>query len=188
MKREIAVTTVAKRLITAEEFARMPGSKHMELIRGEVRVTMPPGKEHGAVALAIGTLLHLWVKQGAGGEAGVEAGFILAHDPDVIRGPDVYYVSAGRIPSDDKSSAFWTIAPDLAVEVISPSETADDIREKIRDFLSAGTQLVWVVFPRTQEVVVHTPDGFARTYGADDVIEYPDLLPGFSCKVAELFS
>jgi len=182
------VATVAKRLITAEEFARMPGSEHMELIRGEVRVTRPPSKEHGAVALAIGTLLRLWTQQGARVKAGVEAGFILAHDPDVIRGPDAYYVSAERIPADDESRAFWTIAPDLAIEVISPSETADEIRDKVRDFLAAGTLQVWAIYPRTREVVVHTPDGLARTYGSEDVIEYPDILPGFSCKVSELFS
>src|SRR5437763_12936744 len=182
------MTSIAKRLITAEEFAHMPGSEHMELIRGEVRVSMPPSKEHGAVALAVGTLLRLWAKQGAGGEAGVEAGFVLAHDPDIVRGTDVYYVIANRIPSDNKSSAFWTIAPDLAVEVVSPSETADEIRDKVRDFLAAGTPLVWTVYPRTQEIIIHTPDGLARTYSAEDTIEYPEVLPGFSCKVAELFS
>jgi len=182
------MSSVAQRLITAEEFARMPGSEHQELVRGEVVETMPPGGRHGAIALAIGTLLRIWVKQGAGGQAGVEAGFILSHNPDVVRGPDVYYVSAGRIPPDGIPETFWTIAPDLAVEVISPSETADDVREKVRDYLAAGTRLVWTVHPRTREVVVYTGDGLARTYGEDDLIEYPDVLPGFSCKVSDLFS
>ncbi len=181
------MSSVAQRLLTVEEFAQLPGSEHWELVRGEVRKTMPPGKEHGAIALAVGTLLRLWARQGPGGQVGVELGFILAHNPETIRGPDVFYVSTDRIPSDDKTNAFWTVAPDLAVEVISPSETADEIREKVRDFLGAGTPLVWVVYPRTREVVVHTGDGLARTYGEDGVIEYPDVLPGFSCKVSELF-
>jgi Uma2 family endonuclease len=165
----------------------MSGSKHQELVRGEVVETMPPGKEHGRIALAIGKLLSLWVEQGAGGEAGVESGFILAHDPDTIRGPDVYYLSAPRILSDDKSVAFWTVAPDIAVEVISPGETANEVQEKINDYLAAGTQLVWTVYPPTRQVVAYTPDGLARTYSGDDVLEYPDVLPGFSCKVSDLF-
>jgi Uma2 family endonuclease len=182
------MSSVAQRLITVEEFLRLPDSEHLELVRGEVVKTMPPGKEHGRIALVIGKLLLLWVEQGAGGEAGVESGFTLAHDPDTVRAPDVYYMSAHRIQSDDRSAAFWTVAPDLAVEVISPGETVDEIRQKINDYLAAGTPLVWTVHPRTREVVAYTPDGLARTYSGDDVIEYPDVLPGFSCKVSELFA
>jgi Uma2 family endonuclease len=180
------MSSITQRLLTVEEFQLLPGSEHKELVRGEVIEVMPPSKEHGAVALAIGTLLRLWAKHG-GGQAGVEAGFLLTHDPDTVRGPDVYYVSASRVPSDDKSKAFWTIAPDLAVEVVSPSETADEVREKVRDFLTAGTPMVWTVYPRSREVVVHTADGLARTFADEDVIEFPEVLPGFSCKVAELF-
>jgi Uma2 family endonuclease len=181
------MSSLAQHLITAEEFARMPGSEHRELVRGEVIETMPPGKEHGVIALAIGTMLRLWAKQGVGGQAGVEAGFILARNPDLIRGPDVYYISADRIPADNDLGGFWTIAPDLAVEVVSPSETAVEVQQKVRDYLAAGTKLVWTVYPPTRVVVVHTGDGLARTYGEDALIEYPDVLPGFSCKVSELF-
>jgi len=149
---------------------------------------MPPGKDHGIIALKIGSLLLQWADRGTGGTAGVESGFILARDPATVRGPDAYYISPERLQSDDKSRAFWTVAPDLAVEVVSPSESASDIRAKVRDFLSAGTRLVWVVFPDTQEVVVHTPDGLARTYGENDMLEHPDVLSGFSCKVSELFT
>jgi len=165
----------------------LPGSEHKELVRGEVFESMPPSKEHGRIALAIGSLLRLWAKQGAGGQVGVESGFILSPDTSTVRAPDVHYVSDGRIGSDNESSAFWTIAPDLAVEVVSPSETAEEVREKVRDFLAAGTPLVWTVYPRTREVVVHTADGLARTYSADDILEHPNVLPDFSCKVVELF-
>ncbi len=84
--------------------------------------------------------------------------------------------------------AFWEIAPDLAVEVVSPAETAEEIREKVRDYLQAGTLLVWVIYPRAQEVVVHTPDGLARTLAVGDILSAPDVLPGFNCTVAELFA
>jgi Uma2 family endonuclease len=165
----------------------MPGNEHMELVRGEVIETMPPGGRHGEIAGAIVALLRTWIKQGIGGYVGVEAGFVLNQQTALVRAPDVSYVRIDRIPKDGVPEAFWAIAPDLAVEVISPSETADVIREKVRDFLTAGTPLVWAVYPRTQEVIVHTPDGLARTYSAEDTIEYPDVLTGFSCKVAELF-
>lgn len=182
------MSSVAQHLITAEEFSRLPGNERQELVRGEIVEMMRPSKEHGKIAAKTATLLQKWVEQGAGGEVGVEAGFILAHDPDTVRGPDVYYVSNDRLAADDKANAFWTVAPDLAVEVVSPSETADEVLEKISDYLAAGAPLVWVIYPRTRKVLVHTPGGMARTYGETDTIEHPDVLPGFSCKVADLFN
>ena len=91
------------------------------------------------------------------------------------------------MPDTGVPEAFWNLAPDLAVEVVSPSEKAGDVREKARDYLAAGTRLVWIVYPRTREVVVHTPDGLARAYGADATLEGFGILPGFSCDVADLF-
>jgi Uma2 family endonuclease len=84
--------------------------------------------------------------------------------------------------------AFGPCPQDLAVEIVSPSETADEVRAKVRDFLAAGTPLVWTIYPRTREVIVHTPDGLARTCSGEDVLADPDVLPGFSCSVAELFA
>jgi|SRR5687768_14157516 len=183
------MSSVAQRLLTAEEYWQSPlNTKHSELVRGEIVESIPPSKDHGTIALAIGTLLRLWMQRGAGGKAGVESGFILARESDTVRGPDVYYVSEARAQADDTSRAFWTVPPDLAVEVVSPDETAEEIRAKVRDFLVAGTPLVWVIYPRTGEVVVHTADGLARTYSENDVLEFPEVLPGFSCKVAELFA
>ena len=183
------MSSVAQRLITAQEYWESPAnSKHSELVRGEVVETMPPGAEHGEITIALGTLLRLWMKQGIGGYVGAEAGFILGRDPDVIRGPDIAYVRADRIPPGGRPKAFWNIAPDLAVEIVSPSETIGTVREKVRDFLEAGTPLVWTIYPDEREVVAHTPDGVARTYGGDDILEHSDVLPGFSCKVSELFS
>lgn len=183
------MSATAQRLLTAQEFWLLPTkSKWQELVRGEVIETMPPGGRHSEIAGALVALLGLWVKQGASGYAGARAGYVLSHDPDTVRGPDVSYVRVDRILPGGVPDAFWPIPPDLAVEIVSPSETANEVREKVRDFLAADTPLVWVVYPRTKEVVVHTADDLARTYSEDDMIEYPDVLPGFSCKVAELFA
>lgn len=183
------MATVIEHLVTAGEFERLPcNGKQQALVRGVIVETMPPGGEHGGIAVAAASLLRTWVKSGAGGFVGVESGFVLQRNPDTVRAPDVYYVRAERIPATGVPKGFWTIAPDVAVEVVSPSETADEVRDKVRDYLQAGTPLVWVVYARTQEVIVHTPDGVARTYGSDDVLEGIDVLPGFACTVAELFS
>ena len=183
------MSSVAQHLITAEEFWQLPqGDADRELVRGEVIEAMPPGGRHGGIAVALAILLRLWAQRTGGGYVGVEAGYVLGHDPDTVRGPDVSYVRADRIPPSGVPDGFWELAPDLAVEIVSPNETADEVRSKVRDFLAAGTPLVWTIYPRTSEVVAHTADGWARTYSRDDVLEPLDVLPGFSCKVVELFA
>jgi Uma2 family endonuclease len=182
------MSTVTEQLMTAEAFWQSPeNGKYRILVRGEVVETMPPGAKHGIVAITLGALLRNWSKRGTGGCVGCETGFILSRDPDTVRGPDVFYVRSDRIPKSGIPEAFWNSAPDLAVEVVSPSETADEIQEKVGDFLGAGTQRVWVVYPRRREVVIHRPDGSARTVAGSDVLEDQEVLPGFSCRVAELF-
>ncbi|MFP4438937.1 MAG: Uma2 family endonuclease [Chloroflexaceae bacterium] len=180
--------TITQAHLTAAEFRQLPETEmRRELVRGEVVETMPPGGEHGAIALTLGSYLRSWAKQGPGGYVGVEAGFMLMRDPDTVRGPDVAYVRAERIPETGVPVAFWELAPDLAVEVVSPDASAADVRDKVREYLAAGTLLVWVVYPRSREIIAHTPDGMARTYAAADTLAHADLLPGFACRVAEIF-
>ena len=180
--------TVRSKPMTAEEFWRLPGSgRRRSLVRGEVVEEMPPGGLHGTVASEIVVRLHAWAKGGPGGAVGVESGFLLGRDPDIVRGPDIFYVGPERMPEAGVPEAFWNTAPDLAVEVVSPGEKAGDVREKVRDYLAAGTRLVWLVYPSTNEVVVHTPDGLARTHGEGSILEGFESLPGFVCAVVELF-
>jgi Uma2 family endonuclease len=131
--------SVAQRLLTIEEFGRLPeDGMPRELVRGEVVETMPPGGVHGAIAAALATMLRSWANT-VGGYVGVEAGYVLARNPDTVRGADVSYVRADRIPASGVPEAFWPNAPDLAIEIISPGETADEVRAKVRDYLAAGT-------------------------------------------------
>jgi Uma2 family endonuclease len=182
------MSAVLTQLLTVQDFRQLPESNlHRELVRGEVVEIMPPGGQHGAIAVMIAMLLRLWAKEEAGGYVGVEAGYILARHPDTVRGPDVSYVHAHRIPVDGVPEGFWDLAPDLAIEVVSPHESADEVRAKVRDFLNAGTPMVWTIYPRGREVIVHTPDGLARTYTSTMKLEFPKILPGFACTVAELF-
>ena len=182
----MSVVTTAR--LTAEEFGRLADiGLRGDLIDGEVCETIPPGGIHGVIAVALASVLQVWARQGNRGYVAVEAGYILARDPDCVRGPDVSFLAAPRIPPGGIPEGFWHIPPDLAVEVVSPTETADEVRRKVRDFLAAGTRLVWVVYPRTCEVIAHLPDGSARALAAADLLESPDVLPGFSCRVADLF-
>lgn len=174
--------------MTVEEFWSLPGSgKLRSLVRGEVVEEMPPGGLHGTVAARTITRLQSWSDGGPRGCVGVESGFVLGRNPDTVRGPDVFYVGPEHVPDTGIPEAFWNIAPDLAVDVVSPWEKAGDVREKVRDYLAAGTPLVWVVYPRTREVIVHTPDGLARTYDEAGVLEEFEVLPGFRCAVSDLF-
>lgn len=182
------MSAVTPQVLTAEEFWALPGDgKRRELVRGEVVVSMPPGGVHGSIATNLSTFLLIWAKAGRHGVVSVESGFILDRNPDIVRGPDISFVRAERIPPSGVPEAFWAQAPDLAVEIISPSETADEVREKVRDFLAAGTPLVWVVYPRTREVLIHRPGGAIQALGVDDLLEDADLLPGFQCRVSEMF-
>lgn len=182
------MSSVLHQTMTAQDFWQLPDTgMRRELIRGEISEALPPGGQHGAIAVILAMALRSWMKRAAGGYVGVESGYLLAHDPDTVRGPDISYVRAERIPATGVPEGFWNLAPDVAIEVVSPTETAEEVREKVRDFLSAGTSLVWIVYPRTREVIVHTVDGLARAYSVNDTLAFPDILPGFSCPVAELF-
>ena len=183
------MTALANRTVTLEEFSELPETNvQRALVRGEVIETMPPGGIHGSIAVEMATFLKLWAREHARGCVAVESGFVLEHNPDTLRAPDVSFVRSERIPETGIPEGFWYLAPDLAVEVVSPSETAEEVREKIRDYFRAGTPLVWVVYPRTREVIEHTPDGLARTKSGSDTLEYSEILPGFSWRVETLFA
>jgi Uma2 family endonuclease len=181
-------TTVAK-LLTAEEFWLLPDTEmRRSLVRGEVVEEMPVGGEHAGLAVLFVRYLDRWAEESDAGWVGVEAGFILARNPDVVRGADVAFVRKERLPAGGAPKAFWELAPDLAVEIISPSESANDIRDKVADYLAAGTPLVLVAYPARREIIAHTPDDLARTYHADDTFTAPDVLPGFARPVRDFFA
>lgn len=177
---------VATKRLTAEEFAQLPGHEDAELIDGEVIQTVPPSPSHGMIAIELGMHLKLWIKQTKAGIAGIEGGFILRRNPDRTRGPDAWFIRAERVP-EVQPEGFWEIAPDMIAEIISSSDTAEVIKEKLEDYFAAGTQLAWLIYPRFKQVEAHTPDGIMRIFRAGDVLEAKDLMPGFQCAVNELF-
>jgi Uma2 family endonuclease len=130
------------------------------------------------------------VERRGGGRVVVgDVGFVLRvpSDPERVRAPDVAFVSPERLPSGRLPEGFLSGAPDLAVEVLSPSDNPIDIQQKVRDYLEAGARLVWVVAPQAKTLTVYRADGSARLLREQDVLDGEDVLPGFSIPAAELF-
>jgi len=177
-------------VLTAEEFFRLYSHKegHYELVRGEVVEMAPPGGVHGGVASNISYSLQAYNRQHRLGRVVVETGFCLECRPDTVRGPDVAFVRNERVPPAGMPRGFFSGPPDLAVEVVSPSDTAAELERKVHEYLNSGAQRVWVFYPDTRRVAVHRPDGTARWYIEEEALEDPELLPGFSLPIREIFA
>ena len=133
----------------------------------------------------MGTAFNIYSRRRGIGQARVETGYTLRTGPDTVRGPDVSFVFHPLV--EGRGSGFPSGAPDIAVEVFSPSDTAPEMARKVAEYLAAGSQRVWVVYPAGRRVVVHQADGSVVSYGGDDVITDEELLPGFSLPLSEIF-
>ncbi len=174
-----------KTLLTLEEFERLPddGALH-ELNEGELVTVVRPRHQHAEVAYKL--LVEL-IKVCGTGRVYPDAAFVLSEDPPTLRAPDLAFVPADRV-ADTQEDDWMRGAPELAVEVVSPSESAQDLQQKVEQYLAAGAKLVWVVYPKTHKVHVHKPDSNPIVLADDDLLEAPDLFPGWSLKVSRLFS
>lgn len=174
--------------LTLEEFERLPddGYRH-ELTCGRLVREPPPGALHGWVARNLYRPLDRYVTENSLGLVVFETGFVLSGEPPTVRGPDVAFVSGESLASQGPPKGFWTIAPELAVEVLSPSNTAAMINEKVLEYLGAGTRLVWVVDPDTRSVTAYRSRKDVQLLTMEDVLEGADLLPGFRLAISEIF-
>jgi Uma2 family endonuclease len=173
--------------MTAEDLAALPDDGlFYELDEGRLIRMSPAGGSHGRIGSRIVTELQNWADEHqAGAVYQSDTGFVLSRQPDTVRAPDAAYIVADRVPEED--TGFLELAPDLAVEVISPSNTAQELATKVVQYLDAGAQEVWVVDPNNRLVTIYTPDGTARTLRERDVIADRALLPGFRLAVSDLF-
>jgi Uma2 family endonuclease len=177
------------KLMTAEELMELEddGLKY-ELMRGELVTMAPAGRRSSRLgAEIVGRLLAHVKSLGLGEVYGADGGFILARNPDIVLAPDASFVRAERL-HDVGEDGYLPLAPDLAVEVISPSERAGHISAKIIEYLDAGVRLIWLVDPRRQTVTVYTPDRTAHILRGPDVLDGADVLPGFNLPLTELFT
>lgn len=174
---------------TIADLERLPDDDYKyDLVRGWLVREPPAGGDHGEIAMEIAGALWKHVKETAQGRVfPPETGFVLAADPPTVRGPDVAFVAAGRLPPGRAPTGFIRLAPDLAVEVVSPSNRWTDVAAKVRDYLEAGTRLVWVVDPPRSTITIHRPDGSSGVVGEDDFLVGEDVVPGFQVSVRSLF-
>lgn len=172
--------TTADQLLRAGDFGRC------ELVRGELRMMLPAGGEHGRIAAKLTCYLgnHVMSRR-LGTFYAAETGFVLSRDPDTVRAPDVAFVRAER-PAGPRRG-YYDGAPDLAVEVLSPDDRPGYVEDKVAEWLEAGTLAVWVVDPDQRTVTVHEPGRPASLFGEADVLPGGPLLPGFELAVREVF-
>ena len=179
-----------QRLLTAEEYENLPENKNeyrRDLIRGVLGVSEPPPQSrHSFVQGKITYLLCSFVAPRKLGAVGPHGGFWLETNPDTICAPDVWFLRAERVPPEDAMS-YPRGAPDLAVEILSPSNTKREMAEKVALYLGSGARLVWCVDPKRRTIAVYRRDHDPDVLAADGILRGEDVLPGFECQVADIF-
>lgn len=183
------MVTTTKR-VTLEELERDGGPEGLwEVVNGELIEMSPAGGKHGRVWNTIN--VYLWqfaVPNGLGLVYGADTGFILGETPLQLRLPDVGYVSYDRLPAGFDDGGFLRVAPDLAVEVLSPSDRSVPVLAKVMTWLEAGTMLVWLVDPEAETVTVYGPDASPRVMTIDQTLNGGKVLPGFTLPVRDIFA
>jgi Uma2 family endonuclease len=176
-------------MMTAEEFLAypLPDAKG-ELVRGELRVTPPAGGPHGVAVANLVFMVSTHVRAGGIGRVfGDGIGYELLRLPRTVRVPDASFVRTDRLPPDGLGPGLVKLAPDIAVEVLSPSETASELEEKLDDYLVSGTPLIWVVDPIRRTVMIVSADAPVRWLHEGDTLDAGTVIPGFTCAVSDIF-
>ena len=185
-------TMPARTGVTDDDLLAQPrdGRKY-ELVDGEIRVS-PAGGRHGQVTLELGARLLIHVRtHRLGLVLDSSTGFRLAgrtageHD---VRSPDLGFVAAGRLPQDRAPVGFLELAPDLAVEVLSPDDRRRELLEKVGEFLDAGTRLVWVIDPEARRAAVYRSLTDVHQLAEDGILDGDEVVPGFSCPLREILT
>ncbi|MCI0641386.1 MAG: Uma2 family endonuclease [Gemmataceae bacterium] len=179
------------KLMTAEEFFEFArrsenDQRFFELVRGEVIELSVPKRLHGSVCGRIGTRLGVFSQQKRFGDVVTnDAGLLLERDPDTVRGPDIAFFAEEL--DTESADSYSEMPPLLAVEVLSPTDLAEAVFEKISQYLASGVKLVWIVNPKNRTVTVHRTDKPLRVFHENDTITGEEFLAGFRCQVAEFF-
>jgi len=161
--------------------------RRWELQAGTLVSEPMPGFRHGRVLVRIAGALDLHVSGAGLGAVVADTAFVLARDPDTVRGPDVAFVAAERIAVGTDLAGAWDGPPDLAIEIVSPSNTADAMHTKVAEYLAAGTRLVWVVDPARRTVTTYRSllQPVVRT--EPESLDAAEIVPGFSIPIARVF-
>lgn len=186
-------TLIAERILTGAEFSRLPdppdGGK-MELVRGKIVVMPPTGPIHGERSADLVYFLAPFIRGTGIGRLRTETGYWLGADPDYIRAPDLSFVSEARAIRETLRDGFVDGPPELAIEVISPTNREREILEKVEDYLLAGVRRVWAVRPERSTITVHRNGEDRSVFARGDTLGSDDAgfeVAGFALKLSELF-
>lgn len=183
-------TETIERALTLEEFERLSEEDgyRAELIRGRLVREPRPGTEHSWLASELYWHIESYARQHGLGRTVFDAGFLLERDPPTVRIPDIAFIAHESLSTGEGPTGAWTMAPDLVVEMLSPSNTAAEIQEKVLDYLEAGTRLVWVVDPRTRSTTAYRSRKDVEVLTSEDSLNGGDVLPGFDLAISILFA
>lgn len=179
----------SEEILTLQEFEALPeeDAYRLELVRGRLVREPRPGVQHGLLMARLGARLQRHVEENRLGVVSMDFGVVLPTEPPTVRGPDIGFIAADRLPPDGPPTGFLRVAPDLAVEIVSPSNSASEIQEKVLEYLDAGTRLVWLVDPKTRTTVVYRSRSEIALLSEEDELEGGDVLPSFRLPVSEIF-
>lgn len=176
------------KLMTAEELLELEddGCRH-ELIKGVLTSMPPTGEPHSRKLLMLSMHLAMFIKNQDVGYGYVgDPGFFITSDPDTVLAPDFAFIRKERAAAILDQPGFMRLAPDFAVEVLSPSERAAHINSKVNAYLTAGVELVWLVDPRAESITVYQADQPTHFFASEDIIDGGAVLPGFQMRVGDL--
>ena len=183
------MTTAKPQLLTADDLLRLDSQGvRGELIRGVLYETMPTERQHGRILINLGTELRNFTKPGAiGSVEGGDVGVWLERDPDTIRALHIAFFSSQQAPPLQTAARYAEVVPDLLAEIVSPNDTAREVREKAEMWLGFGVRLVWVVNLDTRTVDVHRRGLPIVTLTDQDALDGLNFLPGFTCPIRDIF-
>jgi Uma2 family endonuclease len=181
--------STSTKLMTVEELIRLPsGQYRYELINGELKTMSPTGHNHGRITMRIASPLAQFVWEQKLGEVfAAEMGFKLTSNPDTVLAPDVSFIGERQANGLRSSPGYWPGPPDIAVEVISPSERKTDVRAKLLQWLGYGVRRVWIVDLKQETITIHKSATEAQTLTYIDELRDEELLPGFMIKISDIF-
>lgn len=175
------------RLLSVEEYARLQETEEYrsELVRGELVREPRPGPRHGRTQARLAERLNAYVEKEGLGAVFTDVGVEIPGQPRTVRGPDLAFYVSDRLP-DPLPDGFLDAAPDLAVEIVSPSNSVSELLDKVTEYLQAGTHLGWVVDPGSRTATVYRSRDDIRILTEEESLDGAEVVPGFRVTVSEI--